>query len=150
MTVGLPGTGIGGLYYFVLVLIMPLRETWLTLRGGSSFERWKKVGVHWCLLLTILGALWAETWLLAQFVNWAKSVPWLASAIGNAAAGESMALRVGQFAALGSILTLGAIVTFAWMLHAAMRVGFIKQHDPKAVATVDLAQEPEGFVAGLG
>jgi hypothetical protein len=129
MTVGLPGTGIGGLYYFVLVLLMPLRETWLTLRGRGSVERWKQVGVYWCFLLTILGVLWAESWLLEQSVSWLQQTPWLSLTIGNAEAGKSMVLSVGQVAAIGSILTLTAILVFAWMLHGAMKLGLIKRSD---------------------
>ncbi|MCI0366032.1 MAG: hypothetical protein L0Y44_06520 [Phycisphaerales bacterium] len=132
MTVGLPGTGIGGLYYFVLVLLMPFREACLTLRGRSSVERWKQVGGYWCILLAILGVLWAESWLLEQFVTWSKSMPLLASTIGHAEAAQSVMLRVGQFAAAGSILTLSAIVAFAWMLHVAIRLGLIKRQDRRA------------------
>lgn len=134
MTVGLPGTGIGGLYYFVLVLLMPFCEAYLTLRGRSSVERWKQVGGYWCILLAILGVLWAESWLLTQLVAWAKAIPLLASSIGHANAEQSIMLRVGQFAAAGSILTLGAIVVFAWMLHAAMGLGLIKGQDRGALA----------------
>jgi len=134
MTVGLPGTGIGGLYYFVLVLLMPFREVYLTLRGRSSVERWRQVAGYWCILLAILGVLWAESWMLAQVVAWSESIPWLASFLGHASAGQSMMLRVGQFAAAGSILTLSTIVAFASMLHAAIRLGLIKGPDRRAEA----------------
>jgi hypothetical protein len=134
MTVGLPGTGIGGLYYFVLVVLMPFFEAYLTLRGRSSVERWKQVGGYWCILLAILGVLWAESWLLTQVVAWARGIPLLASTIGHATAEQSITLRVGQFAAVGSILTLSAIIAFAWMLHAAMQLGLIKEQDRSAGA----------------
>jgi hypothetical protein len=126
MTVGLPGTGIGGLYYFVLVLFMPLREAWLTLRGRGSTERWKQVGMYWSFLLAMLGMLWGESWLLQRSITWLQEKQLLTSAIGDGEAGQSMMLSVGQLAAIGSILTLTALVLFAWMLHGAMKLGWIK------------------------
>lgn len=57
MTAGLPGTGLGGLLYLVLALLMPLREVHLTLTGRSSRERWTVVGRQAALALAIVGVL---------------------------------------------------------------------------------------------
>ena len=64
MTAGLPGVGIGGLFYLLLVLLMPLYEFWRMLQGRSSIARWKHVAVHWALAGGILGALAATGWAL--------------------------------------------------------------------------------------
>ena len=53
MTVGIPGTGLGGLFYFLLVALMPFYELLLTLRGRSSLARWRRVAHH----LALLGAM---------------------------------------------------------------------------------------------
>lgn len=68
MIAGLPGTGLGGLFYMMLVLLMPLREAYLTLHGRSSVERWKKVGLHWALGAGILAALYGFSWLIGRAI----------------------------------------------------------------------------------
>ena len=66
MAVGVPGTGIGGLFYVLLAAMMPVREFWLTLRGRSSLKRWKIVMTQWMICATIVAALWGEAWLLKR------------------------------------------------------------------------------------
>ena len=41
MNVGLPGTGIGGLFYLLTALMMPLVELARTFAGRSSLKRWQ-------------------------------------------------------------------------------------------------------------
>lgn len=43
---GLPGTGLGGLFYIVLALWMPLAELPRTLQGRSSVARWRRIGAQ--------------------------------------------------------------------------------------------------------
>jgi hypothetical protein len=43
MNAGLPGTGLGGLFYVLLALWMPVAELYATLRGRSSVARWRLV-----------------------------------------------------------------------------------------------------------
>lgn len=64
MTAGLPGTGIGGLFYFVLVLLMPVREAVRVVQGRSSVARWKTIALHWLLLAGIIKALFGFSWLV--------------------------------------------------------------------------------------
>jgi len=58
---GLPGTGIGGLFYLLLALWMPVGELWRTVRGRSSRERWRLVGTQFALACAIIAALVATT-----------------------------------------------------------------------------------------
>lgn len=64
MTVGLPGTGIGGLFYLLTAFLMPVRELGLTLRGRSTFARWRAVVLQVALAGGILGGLWLTAWSL--------------------------------------------------------------------------------------
>ena len=66
MNVGLPGTGVGGVFYVLLVTWLPARELWLTLRGRSGPERWRRVATQTALAAGIVGALWGEAWLLGH------------------------------------------------------------------------------------
>lgn len=60
MAAGMPGTGIGGTFYLLLVALMPLRELWVTLKGGSSVRRWLDVTRSLGLGAGICGSLYAE------------------------------------------------------------------------------------------
>lgn len=57
MNAGLPGTGLGGLFYLVLALLMPVRELYLTARGRSSRQRWRLVLQQLLIAAAILTAL---------------------------------------------------------------------------------------------
>lgn len=58
MVVGLPGTGIGGLFYLCLALWMPIHEAYLLARGRSSLERWRFIGLNWLIVAGMLACLW--------------------------------------------------------------------------------------------
>jgi len=54
---GLPGTGLGGLFYLLLAFWMPLAELPRTLRGESSGARWRRIGVQVALASGIVAAV---------------------------------------------------------------------------------------------
>ena len=68
MNVGLPGTGIGGLFYLLTALLMPVVELTLTLRGRSSVTRWQIVLRQVTLALGVLRGLWATAWCLKHLL----------------------------------------------------------------------------------
>ncbi|MDO9494157.1 MAG: hypothetical protein Q7J48_00505 [Nocardioides sp.] len=69
MNAGLPGTGIGGLFYVVLALLMPVRELYLTARGRSSRERWRLVLQQSLIACGIVASLAATWWGLTRVVD---------------------------------------------------------------------------------
>ena len=62
MNVGLPGTGIGGLFYLVTACLMPFVELIQTFRGQSSLKRWRVVCVQFSLAAGVVFGLWATAW----------------------------------------------------------------------------------------
>jgi len=66
MTPWLPGTGIGGLFYLLLVLFMPLREALRVLRGCGDVRAGAPFGGKLALAGGILAALWLEGWVLFE------------------------------------------------------------------------------------
>jgi hypothetical protein len=66
MTAGLPGTGIGGLFYMLMVVLMPFRELVMVARGRSSWARWRVIGRSVGLLGAVIAALFGEWWVLKQ------------------------------------------------------------------------------------
>ncbi len=105
MTVGIPGTGLGGLFYFLLVAFMPFRELYLTARRRSSFARWRSVGFHLLVLAGMLGVLWAEAWLLERALDVFRL-----GGSGGAHPAREMLLKTGQLAAIASLAVLGALL----------------------------------------
>lgn len=64
MTVGLPGAGIGGLFYLLAALLMPFRELARTLRRRSSAARWSLVGEQFAHAVGIAAGTYATGWLI--------------------------------------------------------------------------------------
>ena len=54
---GLPGTGLGGLFYVLLALWMPVAELWRTLRGHSSRERWRHVLTQFAMACGVVASV---------------------------------------------------------------------------------------------
>ncbi|MBX2998763.1 MAG: hypothetical protein KF893_09665 [Caldilineaceae bacterium] len=69
MNVGLPGTGLGGLFYLLAALIMPFVEIVQTVRGRSSRTRWWLVARQWIFVSLILLVFTGEFWLLEQILT---------------------------------------------------------------------------------
>ena len=58
MTAGLPGTGIGGVFYLLSALLMPFVELVKTLRGQSSWPRWVLVIRQLAMASGIIAGMW--------------------------------------------------------------------------------------------
>lgn len=69
MTAGLPGIGIGGIFYLICALIMPLIEVVLTIQGKSNAERWLLVGRQFGFLCLILAGFWVTGELIRVLIN---------------------------------------------------------------------------------
>ncbi len=54
MNIGLPVTGLGGVFYLLCAILMPFYELVLTLRGRSSRARWLVVARQWAIGVAIL------------------------------------------------------------------------------------------------
>jgi hypothetical protein len=63
MSVGIPGIGIGALFYVISALLMVVLELYRTIRGRSSLARWRVVGhqaaIAVCIILLTVVALWS-------------------------------------------------------------------------------------------
>lgn len=104
MTAGLPGTGLGGLLYVVLALLMPLRELYLTARGRSSRERWRVVARQAGLALAVVVVL----------VLTAMAVSSLLGSLGHDAGGSRPLLL--SAAVGGSVLVVLTLALRLWAL----------------------------------
>lgn len=64
MTAGLPGAGIGGLFYLLGALLAPVCEAVRALRDDGSPRRWGLVLRHFLLAVSILSGIWLTGWLI--------------------------------------------------------------------------------------
>lgn len=117
--VGLPGSGLGGVFYILLVFWMVVRECWLLVRSASHPSRWRKIASLGLLATAIVSALWLEGWLL----SWLFVQPSIAAVF---AAITGSALNVGiAVKSLTPMLTLTPFVILAALftgVHAARHV----------------------------
>jgi hypothetical protein len=68
MVAGLPGTGIGGIFYLISALCMPLREFPRLMRGKSSLRRWKFIMKQWVMTAGIILGFWITGLILAKCI----------------------------------------------------------------------------------
>ena len=64
MTPGLPGAGIGGLFYLLAALFSPVWETVRLLRGNGAPRQWVVVLRLFALALSIVAAMWLTAWIV--------------------------------------------------------------------------------------
>src|SRR5881296_2623637 len=99
VTAGLPGTGIGGIFYLASALAMPLRAAYERLRGRPAGE-WRVVRAQVAIAGGILGGMWGTGWLLGVAFAAAHRViaPGAALPASNVFRTASLALALGTLA----------------------------------------------------
>jgi hypothetical protein len=105
MTVGLPGTGIGGLYYFLLVLWMPFHDLGRRLRDRRHALRWGPIGRSTAIAAGILASLSGEVWLLERALLWAA----LRLTAGSYWRTSLLAARTAVTPAAATLVALGVL-----------------------------------------
>jgi hypothetical protein len=106
--IGVPGTGLGGVFYALLVVWMAVREVGLAARGAGDPKRWPKIAWLAALLAAIILVLATEGWLLRLVLD-ALSAP--ADPI-SAARPDTSAEEISQIAVMGAIAPALAIAPF--------------------------------------
>ena len=101
MIAGLPGTGIGGIFYLASALAMPLREAYRRVRGRSPGRgNWRVVAAQLAIAGGILGAMWVTGWLLGHALAAARPIARLGTSLpsGNVLRIASVTLALGTLA----------------------------------------------------
>lgn len=68
MTAGLPGAGIGGLFYLASTLLLPVRGLVRRMRGQEDHVPWPAQTHSVLIAVGIVVVLWLAGWLLGQVV----------------------------------------------------------------------------------
>lgn len=111
MSVGIPGTGVGGLFYLVSALCMPVREAYRAARGRSD-RRSRGVVVRQTLIaLGVLCGIWLTGWLIGLVLSRIPAVAVALNAVPALAGRSGNILRTAAFfLALGTLgVVLGAV-----------------------------------------
>lgn len=119
MFAGLPGTGIGGIFYLLLTLWMPINELYLTLDGRSSMERWKFIVGRWSLFALVVVVMWAQVKVLKGFFPQGApdSAKEVIRAVGiNTADGSASSVLLG--ASLYAAMVMVAVIALVHLVRA--------------------------------
>ena len=109
MNVGLPGTGLAGLFYLATALLMPLLELARTLAGRSSVARWRLVALQSGLALGVIGGLWATAWVLNRVLpDWVRVL--LRAAGRQIGDGLGLAPTLVTFGTLAAVLLVTEVL----------------------------------------
>ncbi len=101
MTVGLPGTGIGGMFYLLSALAMPLREARRRTQDGPAGGRWRVVAAQTAIAGGIIASMWVTGWLLGIALSAVHPVVKLAGPPhGNVLRTAALVLSLGTLAAV--------------------------------------------------
>jgi hypothetical protein len=120
MMAGLPGTGIGGMFYVGLTLAMPFRELYRAVRGKSNAQRWSFIAVQLGFVVAIAAGMWGEAWALGKLIEWCATLDWL-----GAGWQESMtrARMMSYVIPGGALICLASVVALFFGLKLVVKLG---------------------------
>jgi hypothetical protein len=125
MIAGLPGTGIGGLFYLALALLMPLWELGRAVIGRATSGRVRLVVVQAAIALGILGAIWVT--------GLALSLLQVTNPASQADGAFRMLYVAPALVAFGTLaVVLAAVEIVALMLAVAARVSQLLSNETPA------------------
>jgi hypothetical protein len=109
VTVGLPGAGIGGLFYLLAALATPLCEVARALRKSHTPRRWTRALRHFVLAASIVFGMWLAAWWVGALVISSEATRTVTAA--GIRIDSAYAQAVGRNVALFTATTLAAVLT---------------------------------------
>jgi hypothetical protein len=117
MTAGLPGVGIGGMFYLVSALLMPFRSLVATFAGRDA--RWPLARRQALIALGVLGSIWATGWVIGWLIALFSPDP-VAGTLSTSVLGVPVRNAVRTAALLGSIGTLTLVLLSVQVLRVLL------------------------------
>ncbi|MBI4460118.1 MAG: tetratricopeptide repeat protein [Acidobacteria bacterium] len=121
MTAGIPGAGIGGLFYLLSALWMPFREGWLAAQGRSTAASRAVVRRQVAIAVGILASLWAAAWLLSAVIAAWPAIASMAGAAPPSAKDQELPRLLSYSALAFSLATLAIILAGVQLLRLIVR-----------------------------
>lgn len=129
MVAGLPGTGIGGLFYLLLAVYMPVCEFFKTLKGQTSLKRWGFIALQISFVVGILSAMWGEVWLLNRTLIWLQETYHLNILSINEQFTFAHSRELATASAMASFISL----TFVLAVVCALRLFVSRPQNPAGI-----------------
>lgn len=138
---GMPGTGLGGVFYALLILWIAVRELWLAARRASGRARWLKIGEFGGLLLGIIAAFWLMGWGIKTLAASALNLAPVAAAL--TAQHKAIEALIPALALLPFVI-LAALLGGVHLLRLAVGCERLPTADMPPVAAAAPGEEPIG------
>ena len=137
MNAGLPGTGIGGIFYLASALAMPLREAYRRVRGRAAGNR-RVVAVQLAIAGGILGAMWVTGRLLGLALAAARPI----ARLGTSLPPSNVLLIASVTLALGTLVgVLVGVELLRLLVHRGTRSPLRGKAMPAGRADPHVGQE---------
>jgi len=134
---GLPGTGIGGIFYLASALAMPLREAYRRVRGRAAGNR-RVVAVQLAIAGGILGAMWVTGRLLGLALAAARPI----ARLGTSLPPSNVLLIASVTLALGTLVgVLVGVELLRLLVHRGTRSPLRGKAMPAGRADPHVGQE---------
>lgn len=142
MFAGLPGIGVGTLFYVLMAFWMPLREMPRVLRGTSSLATWKlilrQLFYATGIVVTVTFAEKVVLWVLGDSqIKPLSPATWVHSELGAHAAGSVLAAPIAA-----SILLLGGVLLTVEVLRVIYGRLAVESVDPIELGDSDRRRSP--------
>jgi hypothetical protein len=122
MTAGIPGIGLGGLFFVISALLMVVLELYRTARGRSSLARWRFVGRQAAIAAGIVLNTMAALWLLELALPGDPRVGTQQEVVTADGSGETLVVAIGAIPLLATpILGTLAFLVLVLCLAEALR-----------------------------
>jgi len=137
MFAGLPGIGVGTLFYVLMALWMPVREIPRVVQGTSSLDTWKLIARQLFYAVSIIvTVMFAERVLLALLgvsqVKPFSPATWLHSELGTHATGSILAAPI-----MASILLLSLVLISVELLRVVTAGLSQREPQPKIGTSIE-------------
>jgi hypothetical protein len=119
---GLPISALGGIFYLLLALYMPIHEVWMLVTGRSSVARWRRIGIIMGMLSGVLVAVYAQARLIAAMmpeVGQASSEALGLTGANQVAESQTMGLIAGS--TMVAVTTLCLVFLLVFVLRVIVR-----------------------------
>lgn len=114
MNIGLPCTGIGGIFYMLSALLMPVYELYITLKGRSSNKRWHLVIRQFLITVSIFGVIRTTGYLLNLLIP-------VVSGFFMPSTQSVGLVRYSGRIMYSSVVTLIVVIVLSWVLGMLIR-----------------------------
>lgn len=120
MTAGIPGVGIGGIFYIASALLMPMRSLVAVARGRPDEARWALALRQAGIAAAILATLWVTGIVLGWIIT--SFIPQGAAIVSDGSGGTEVRSVVKAGALLLSLGTLSVVLALVQVARVALPV----------------------------